>query len=431
MFTIPDKLLKFICYFFYLLISPLLFQSCEKSTNPVISGQVTLTVEYIGVTEAYLRLRIKNIGIPLDFQLFRDDSLLQQGYLIATDTLLLDTLLLPAQSYSYQVILFKDTKPFTKSEMVSLTTLDTTSHDFQWEVIELPSPHGSGALYDVAIIDENNIWAVGEIYSDSAQPWLPYNAVHWDGEQWELKRINYSGSPWPIKSVFAFSSNEVWFDAFVRWNGTNFIQLPIPDILIGHGINKMWGTSNTDLYVVGSSGLIAHYDGAQWQRIESGTELAIKDIYGARKNENGQYKILCVAEHISPGGSKILSVENKKVRELPTNGLLSWGLWGIWFVPSRHYVVVGSGVWRSHLAEGFWSRDNKLPRLFSTSISGQGLNDIVVCGAFWFLAHWNGATWHTYFPRTSGSFTSIQIKQNLIIAVGGIERKAVIVSGKR
>ena len=36
-------------------------------------------VEYIGVTEADLQLSIKNIEIPLDFQLFRNDSLINQG----------------------------------------------------------------------------------------------------------------------------------------------------------------------------------------------------------------------------------------------------------------------------------------------------------------------------------------------------------------
>ena len=49
-------------------------------------------------------------------------------------------------------------------------------------------------LYDVAIIDENNIWAVGEIYLNDSlgQPDpTPYNAVHWDGISWNLKKIYF------------------------------------------------------------------------------------------------------------------------------------------------------------------------------------------------------------------------------------------------
>jgi hypothetical protein len=41
----------------------------------------------------------------------------------------------------------------------------------------------------VAIIDENNIWAVGGIYMDDStgQPDPePYGLVHWDGNKWNL-----------------------------------------------------------------------------------------------------------------------------------------------------------------------------------------------------------------------------------------------------
>ncbi|MGB9664445.1 MAG: hypothetical protein ACPL25_05950 [Ignavibacteria bacterium] len=61
--------------------------------------------------------------------------------------------------------------------------MDTTSHEFSWEITYL-GDGGSSVLYDVAIINENNIWAVGEIYmNDSLGRPEPnaYNAIHWDG----------------------------------------------------------------------------------------------------------------------------------------------------------------------------------------------------------------------------------------------------------
>ncbi|NOX37744.1 MAG: glucosyl transferase, partial [Calditrichaeota bacterium] len=140
-----------------------------------------------------------------------------------------DSGLLPNQNYTYQARLLQDGKALARSNILNLTTLDTTSHDFAWEIIEFPSPYGSGALYDVAIIDENNIWAVGEIYADSAQPWLPYNAVHWDGERWNLKRIQFRyfcNQPEtfsaPAKSVLAFGPNDIYIAAgsqLAHWNG--------------------------------------------------------------------------------------------------------------------------------------------------------------------------------------------------------------------
>lgn len=66
-------------------------------------------------------------------------------------------------------------------------TIDTTSHNFNFQTWRF-GEHSSSTLYDVAIIDENNIWAVGEIYlnDSTGQPDpMPYNAIQWNGIQWQ------------------------------------------------------------------------------------------------------------------------------------------------------------------------------------------------------------------------------------------------------
>ncbi len=89
-------------------------------------------------------------------------------------------------------------------------------------------------LYDVAIIDENNIWAVGEIYmNDSLGNPDPkrYNAIHWDGTKLGInKNITYTLSGTIIlcsnsinfcicqKMIFGIGSNQVIFN----WNGVTF-----------------------------------------------------------------------------------------------------------------------------------------------------------------------------------------------------------------
>jgi hypothetical protein len=438
--------------FFYLLpFAFLLLIACEKNTTPVTSPapQLTLTVEEVAVTEAWLTLTVEDRTENLHFEILRDDSLIFNGQLTTGDTTLYDASLLPAQTYTYAAQLLKNGHPGAagRSASVEITTLDTTSHNFQWEMFEFGGVHGSSVFYDVAIVNENDIWAVGEIHTaqtdtfDSLGNWVPpYSAVHWNGQEWELKRffyLNNSGGQSiiiPVRGIWVFAPDDIWLAAgsIFHW-AANVAELSYSrNIGTNETVEKLWANSPSNIYGVGNVGLIVHYDGQTWQRIESGTELPIQDIWGARNEKTGEYEILCVAEDYgTPGGSKVLSIENSVVRELLPKGLLSWSIWGIWFVPARHYIVVGSGIWRSRLAEASWTLDDTLPRLFTTSIHGQGLNDIVVCGAFWLLAHWNGANWQGYFPRTSGSFTAVQIKQDMIIAVGGIENKAVIVSGRR
>jgi hypothetical protein len=108
-----------------------------------------------------------------------------------------------------------------------------------------------------------------------------------------------------------------------------------------------------------------------------------------------------------------------------------YGLVSLWFVPARKYIVVGDGLWESRIPTEDWVKNNSFPSLYKNYISGQSFNDIVVCGAYWLLAHYNGNTWQTYFPFNSGSFTSVKIKGNTIIGVGGSSSRAIVVMGKR
>ncbi len=48
-----------------------------------------------------------------------------------------------------------------ESNELSVTTMDTTSHNFTWQTFTFDK-HSSSVLNEVAIIDENNIWAVGK-----------------------------------------------------------------------------------------------------------------------------------------------------------------------------------------------------------------------------------------------------------------------------
>jgi hypothetical protein len=136
---------------------------------------------------------------------------------------------LPNTTYKFDAVTYEDGKE-VKSNPVTFTTLDTTSHNFTWQTFEF-GQHSSSVLYDVAIIDENNIWAVGEIYMNDSlgnPDSKIYNAMHWNGNIWEPKRI---------KTLF----------------GGNLITVPLAGII---------AFSATDIWMVGSSPI--HGDGANW-----------------------------------------------------------------------------------------------------------------------------------------------------------------------
>ena len=256
--------------------------SCS-TTEPPDSPEPALKLELedVSCTEAWITLTTNNLQLPAAINVLKNNSLSHSFILNTQDSLLYIDSLLPNQTYKYQV---SSIQYQVSSNELSITTMDTTSHNFTWQTWTF-GEHSSSTLYDVAIIDENNIWAVGEIYmNDSLGNSISYNAVHWNGSEWELKRILYKGGFWVIRTIFAFNSNDIWFSGYIRYLNGQFLELPIPDILIGWGINKLWGSSSSDIYVVGNEGNIAHYNGTSWTKIESGTTLDINDIGGAKKS---------------------------------------------------------------------------------------------------------------------------------------------------
>ncbi|BAP55276.1 hypothetical protein THII_0979 [Thioploca ingrica] len=40
----------------------------------------------------------------------------------------------------------------------------------------------------------------------------------------------------------------------------------------------IWGSASNDVFAVGAGGLISHYDGSQWQEMESGTLFNLNGI---------------------------------------------------------------------------------------------------------------------------------------------------------
>lgn len=111
--------------------------------------------------------------------------------------------------------------------MLNVATMDTTSHNFTFETFTF-GEHSHSRLNDVAIVGDE-IWAVGEIYMNDSlgnPDQNFYNLIKWNGGTWDFERIyyNYQGSNFlaPLRSVFAFSNNDVWVGSNqpMHWTGT-------------------------------------------------------------------------------------------------------------------------------------------------------------------------------------------------------------------
>ncbi len=432
-----------------ILLSTLLISSCKKD-NPIPpedQPQVSLSLEDASCTEAWIKLTTANINLPTEVILKQDDNISQTLRLSSADTLLYVDSLLPNHTYKFQSVSQSISRV---SNSIDVTTMDTTSHNFTFETFTFGGTAGSMPLYDVAIISENDIWAVGEIYllDTLGQPDPnAYNVVHWDGSQWELKRVYFpticgstSQSSYPSNAIFAFDDGEIWISssgneiAILR-DGIQVNKFCTP---FSFSINKIWGTRSNDLYIVGNGGNIARHKNGIWSSIESGTELQFIDIYGKDDSKTGGKQILAVCTQNFPPGKGIFSLKGNIATEISSNIPAEQiaELFGIWFIPNRHYYIVGDGIYEKKiLPDSIWRNGPlDITHYATTGIRGVGLNNIFVSGAFGEFLHFNGLSWKSYINELgsfSGSYGAIAVKNNMVITVGYQGRMAKILIGYR
>ncbi|HCY76333.1 MAG TPA: glucosyl transferase [Ignavibacteriales bacterium] len=443
----------------FLIITLLVFiQVSCNTTDPKVEPELLLKLEDVSCTEAWLQLSTNNIQLPATINLLKNNSVAQTLNLSTTDSLLYIDSLLPNQNYSFQVssILHQ-----VSSNELAATTLDTTSHNFTWQTFEFGIQTNVSRLFDVAIINENNIWAVGEIYmNDSLGNPDPtrYNAIRWNGTNWTVIRIpyNYQGADFynPIQSVFAFGLNDIWFcgNGIIHWDGNNFNPMPIPTNVWGpYQMNKIWGNSSNNLYIVGNAGNIARYNGSNWTKIESGTSLFLIDIA-----VNSSNQLFTCGINMSTIDGIIVKTENGtnfstfvESDNIPPAQLFKPKLYGtissVCFDRSNILYAAGNLVYQYKL--GRWDYLRSLPenyiggnpgtfyRGYVYKIRATASNDIWIAGDRNTLRHFNGSTWQQiglpYDPQIDLVWRGMENENNTTVIVGSHNSNAIIMMIKK
>ena len=353
------------------------------------------------------------------------------------DTVIYDSGLTPATSYIWKVT--NESSRRDRSKERQATTYSTTSSDFTWQTFTF-GEHSSSVLYGVSIIDENNIWAVGEIYMNDSTGQADskiYNAIHFNGVEWVLKRIegNFRGNriiP-PLEGIHAFSESNIWAAGSlpVRGDGENWEIIDLRTIVDESlSLWKVWEKDTSEVYFGGKSGSMAYFNGQTWQKIETGTELDIEDIHG-----NAEQGVVAVASKLFETlDNAIFRIkEDKTAEEVNTEGIPE-PISGIWFDETGVTYIVGSGMFKKPGLEAPVSwQDFHLPitNNYMDAIDANGLSDIVVSGNSGEILHFNGAGWTNFQNGLAGTLYDIDIHQGLVVAVGYDGGKAFITMGVR
>ncbi len=332
------------------------------------------------------------------------------------DTALMDTIIITAQAVYW----------------------DTTSHVFTWE-IDMLGYHLS-YLQDVAIVDENDIWAVGTITEEPNSPNFVRNA-HWDGEEWDFFNV-ISGAE--KITLFAFAHDDIWMTSSLpmHFNGNEWhVFTPDDDgYPIGAGwLISIWGSSSEDMYFGGSYGYIIHYDGETFTALDSPTNDTPIDIERISGSADGEY-VFAIGNGIidSELHSIILIIENGQVDTLyhnigviPTEGNMG-AIYddGLDVFGGIAYFSTKAGIWKYNYLTG----DSTIVEEFTGELGTRGMevqadNDISIFLSGSVFLHFNGYDWrldNTLYNQLGLMHTSygMDFKDNLVISVGVINAGA-------
>jgi hypothetical protein len=386
-----------------IIIAPAVFMiilamSCrECPTEP--DYDIYLTAEDVFSTSVVLNVILPDSGYVSTFALDRDDSTVATYTCGDDDTLIFDEDLTPNTDYIYRVRFLKDGKTKSESDPITVHTMDTTSHDFTWEIDTLGN-YGS-YLKDAWIVDENNIWVVGNIETDSET----YNAAKWDGKEWTIFRISFYYrsdliSP-ELYSIYYFSENDIWVTTFglpVHWDGTTWTLYHIQDMGLdasaGFGI---WGTSSSNMYFVGLNGSIVHYDGSTFTKMESPNATKLLEVAGS---SDGEYVFAAGYDVVLPTKTTALMIHDGSVEEMYYSDYLvpqttaDYGAISAVDVCGNYaYFVTYKGFWKYNFKHNVSIIEKVFKNYDYSPMIVHAPNDILLIGGGYKYAHFNGSTW--------------------------------------
>jgi hypothetical protein len=387
--------LPFLIHLSSFIILSALLSSCPEPTPP----DYGLSLEAVDIvcTEATFKVSASiDSTSTWDCGLYRDDSLVISQSISGGSGYLRDTGLEPNESYSYHIGYLKEGKAKDRSQVVNITTLDTTSSSFTWSeefLFDEPCDLFGIRFRTVDIVSDDNIW-IGGAFCDNDSF---YNATHWDGNQWihynftnrnpftdiiaDLKQIN-DDNLWMIHSA---SPAFLISDSLHRF----FFYKDYPN-LPNRAVNTLWGSAPDDVWFGGYDGAIYHWDGVTFHYIHSGTDMTIWDMDGT---SDGTVYLVAYNDQ---GCSCLLRIKDTTPEIVWESEDANEWIYRITVIEDVPHLVSNDGIRRFEPYSGtmrllFHDVDDLFDMgPYRIEISGPSRNDLLIASPWKLMFHYNG-----------------------------------------
>lgn len=202
------------------------------------------------------------------------------------------------------------------------------------------APGGADAFWWVSGSGPNDVWMVGE----------HGRITHWDGKKFEDHAPLTTATIW---GVWAASATDAWAvggtpeggtaapnDIVLHWDGAAWKQEALPQAL-GRSLNKVWGSSSSDLYAVGEAGTVWHRKGTTWSLEATPATSHLLTVFG------------CSATDVyAVGGQDVLHSDGATWSKVDI--MLGNSVNGVTCNAKGEVLVVGFGGLKQRLVDGAW-----------------------------------------------------------------------------
>ncbi|WP_428263550.1 glucosyltransferase-I [Haliangium sp.] len=280
---------------------------------------------------------------------------------------------------------------------------------------------------------------------------------------WQLME---SGTGEHLEAVWAAGPNDIFavgWDHILHNDGTGWSPVAAP---YAWALRDIWGTSGDDYFVVGYEGLIMHYDGAEWNVVESSVwdrsnsypTANLRAVWGSGPNDvyvvgdgvvlhydgvewaavfdDSPYRFNAVwgsgADHVFVVGDMYTGAEGDTYfspgvilhydGERWSEALFEPGLGGVWGSGPDDVFAVGDEGRILHYDGYVWSNmDSGVSDILNSlyAVWGSGPNDVFAVGLWGMMLHYDGRYWSRLPTLTTNSWWGVGgVDAHDVFAVG-------------
>jgi hypothetical protein len=312
---------------------------------------------------------------------------------------------------------------------------DSLAHAFTWTEYTIPD---EVKLTGAWVFNDNLIYVMGD------KLW------RWNGTIWEREKVfiyqTQREAGFADDSYFALSPTDMWIVGGIAYHYYDGSADEFRGDSVYRGARACWGISSDDMFLVGDSGRIYHYDGQKFSKFPQITTKPLYSVWGTSHND-----VWAAGFNESTAQSVLLhfdgaSWSEQDLKQIGDIRPLSHALGEVWATDSAgHKIVVTSGsLLHRRTDNGPWRSDSGLIQnrlndgyfIGLWDVRGNNINDFCAAGDGGFISHWNGKSWkrydELYNPNDIFYITrAIHQKGNTVCVVGKKNGASWIAIGRR